>query len=121
MRLPHRALTNFDLIKYAKLMKIPRFRGVFMRNDLPKNGPLKSETAIVNLDDQDGPGTHWVAYKKDNNNIIYFDSFGNLKPPPDLIHYFGVGSQLNYNHTRYQDYNTIICGHLCLAFLSGKL
>ena len=64
MKLPHRALSNFDLLKYAKKLKIPYFRGVYMRNALPKRGPLKRESAIVNLDNKEGPGTHWVAYKK---------------------------------------------------------
>lgn len=92
-----------------------------MRNELPESGPRKYESAIVNLDDKDGPGTHWVAYKKKNNDVIYFDSFGNLQPPRDLIKYFGVGSTIKYNHDRYQNYDTVVCGHLCLKFLDGKL
>lgn len=87
---------------------------------MPKNGPRKNESAIINLDDKDGPGTHWVAYKKRGNKIDYFDSFGNLQPPSDLIKYLGVGS-VEYNHERYQDYDTFECGHLCLKFLSGEL
>ena len=85
-----------DLLKFAKAMKIPYFRGVNMRNELPKSGPLKYESAIVNLDNKNGPGTHWVAYRKINNQVIYFDSFGNLQPPPDLIEYLGVGSIVKY-------------------------
>lgn len=102
-------------------MEIPHFRGVFMKNAMPKNGPRKYESAIVNLDDKEGPGTHWVAYKKKNNQVIYFDSFGNLQPPLDLMKYLGVGSIVNYNHKQYQDYDTVICGHLCLKFLNGEL
>lgn len=120
MKLPHRALTDVDLIKYAKLLKIPHFRGVFMRNALPKHGPRKYESAIVNLDDADGPGTHWVAYKKRNNEVMYFDSFGNLQPPLELVNYLGVGS-VKYNYERYQNYNTVECGHLCLKFLKNQL
>lgn len=101
-------------------MKIPHFRGVFMRNDLPKSGPRKNESAIINLDDKDGPGTHWVAYKKRTDDVTYFDSFGDLQPPQDLIKYLNVGS-IKYNYVKYQDYNTIICGHLCLKFLRNKL
>ena len=59
IKLPHRALTDKDLSKF--------FRGVYMRNDLPKSGPLKYESAIVNLDDKDGSGTNWVAHMKRNN------------------------------------------------------
>lgn len=102
-------------------MKIPHFRGVYMRNDLPNDGPRKYESAIVNLDDSDGPGTHWVAYKKNNEEVIYFDSYGNLRPPQDLVDYFGVGSIVKYNHKNYQEYDTVICGHLCLKFLAGVL
>ena len=56
MRLPHRALTDADLLKYVPALKISHFRGVFMRNQLPVKGPHKNESAIVNFDDSDGPG-----------------------------------------------------------------
>ena len=32
VKLPHRALTVADLFKYATALKIPHFRGFFMRN-----------------------------------------------------------------------------------------
>lgn len=118
--LPRRALTDGDLRKYAKLMRIQYFRGTFMRNDLPKKGPWKNESAIINLDDKQGPGTHWVAYKKLGNDVTYFDSFGNLQPPTDLFNYLRVGS-IKHNYIRYQDWNTFNCGHLCLMFLTGQL
>lgn len=118
--LPKRALTNFDLLKYAKILKIPNFRGVFMRNNLPADGPKLQESAIVNLDDMSGPGTHWVAYRKNKKNIEYFDSFGDLQPPLELMLYFGI-SDVKYNVHQYQNYNTYDCGHLCLMFLNNKL
>ena len=91
-----------------------------MRNSLPRDGPKINEAAIVNLDDSTGPGTHWVAYRKTGNNVKYFDSFGNLNPPKDLINYLGVDA-VQYNYDTYQDFDTFTCGHLCLKFLSGKL
>lgn len=120
MLLPRRALTDADLMKYAKVMKVPHFRGVFMRNDLPKSGAVNVESAIVNLDDKDGPGTHWVAYKKIGDKVSYFDSFGNLRPPAELLTYLSVGS-VNYNYENYQNYNTMECGHLCMKFLCQQL
>ena len=112
-----RELTNAEIIKYAQKLKIPNFRGLFMRNALPENGPRKNESAIVNLNDKDGPGTHWVAYKKNGNNVIYFDIFGNLRSPGDLVKYLGI-KKIKYNHERFQDFDTFICGHLCLKFLN---
>ena len=91
-----------------------------MRNKLPIIGPYIFESAIVNLDDKDGPGTHWVAYKKISNDVEYFDSFSNLRPPSDLVKYLGFDN-IEYNHDRYQNYNTSVCGHLCLKFLCNQL
>ena len=87
-----------------------------MRDALPKNGPRKHETAIVNLDQAGGPETHWVAYRKINKDVLYFDSFGNLRLPAELLNYLGVSS-VKHNHEKYQDYDTSNCGHLCLKFL----
>ena len=83
--------------------------------------PLKFESAIVNLDKEEGPGTHWTAYKKRNKTVVYFDSFGNLQPPLELMNYFGNGSLIRYNYERYQDFDTFDCGHLCLMFLTNQL
>ena len=91
-----------------------------MRNSLPEGGPLRNESAIINLDDKNGPGTHWTAYKKTGSHAEYFDSFGNLKPPPELCKYL-KNSKIYYNHSNYQEFDTVVCGHLCLKFLSNQL
>ena len=40
-----------------------------MRNALPASGLRNRKSAIVNLDDKDGPGTHWVAYGKHGDDV----------------------------------------------------
>lgn len=91
-----------------------------MLDNLPKTKPWKKECGIVNLDNSSGPGTHWVAYyKKDANSIYYFDSFGNLQPPKEVINY--LGSKIKYNYESFQNYDTFICGHLCLKFLYDQM
>ena len=87
-----------------------------MRNKLPVTGPHYQENAIVNLDDAEDPGTHWVAYRKKENSVLNFDSFGDLQPPLDLLKYFNV-PEVKYNYKRFQNFNTYWCGHLCLKFL----
>lgn len=89
-----------------------------MRDNLPRT-PREKECGIINLDSYRGSGTHWVAYKKDNNNIEYFDSFGNLQPPLEVIKY--LGHEIIYNYRREQNFDTFNCGHLCLKFLSQML
>lgn len=92
-----------------------------MRDDLPRSGPLTNESAIINLDSSNGPGTHWVTYIKTGKIVKYFDSYGDLPPPTDLIHYLHKGvspvQEVHYNYKRYQKFDTIVCGHLCLQFL----
>lgn len=86
-----------------------------MRDNLPKK-PHNNECAVVNLDSEAGAGTHWVAYFKKKQAVDYFDSFGNLAPPSELVQYL-MNCQIMYNHRRFQKFNAKNCGHLCLKFL----
>lgn len=88
-----------------------------MRDELPKR-PHRNECGILNLDSHHGPGTHWTAYYKNGRYIEYFDPFGDLQPPLELLDY--LGSRIFYNHEQYQTYNTFNCGHLSLEFLLNK-
>lgn len=110
----NRPLSELDILRFTR--KISCFRGVFMRDDLPAKC-FDTECAIINLDDISGPGTHWVAYYKKNCSAYYFDSFGNLRPPLELIKYLGSKTKIVYNYEKYQNYDTVICGHLCIHFL----
>ena len=50
-------LSRLDLNDWVKELGIKKFRGVFSRDNLPKN-IRKEECGIINLDDFSGPGTH---------------------------------------------------------------
>lgn len=90
-----------------------------MRDNLPKK--IKpEECGIVNLDSRRGKGTHWTAYQKCGTDVIYFDSYGNLGPPQELIKYFlsdGSKKDIKYNYDIVQQFNSYKCGHYCLQFL----
>lgn len=88
-----------------------------MKDALPSK-PWSKECGIVNLDNSSNEGTHWVAYTKVHNYCEYFDSFGDLKPPVEVLNYLN-SPDLYYNYTKYQSYSTANCGHLCLKFLHG--
>lgn len=90
-----------------------------MRNTMPAK-PHRYECGIVNLDDANNSGTHWTAYIKKNANVHYFDSFGNLGLTKELADYFGSDTNIYYNYNQYQDYDSVICGHLCLVFLKNN-
>ena len=113
--LPNRQLSSQDIIKHVTQLKISHFRGVFSRDSLPKK-MYKDECTVINLANLSEEGSHWVAYFKKDNNIWYFDSFGDLPPPIELQKHF-EGYNILYNYSNYQNYNTFICGHLCIDFL----
>ena len=81
--LPNVPLTNIQLVDAVKKLNIPNFRGVFVRDELP-NKPRKNECGILNLDDSNGPGQHWVVFSENGKDKIYFDSYG-LPPPTELL------------------------------------
>lgn len=79
-----------------------------MRDSLPLN-PLFHEAIVINLDDAVGIGTHWVAIRKIDRRAVYFDSYGNLPPPREVLTYLR-NVQVFYNYERFQ-YSPVECGH----------
>ena len=102
---------NYQILKLAK--NIPYFRGVYMRNEL--RTPRRNESLIINLDSNNGPGTHWVAVKKRGNRVMYFDPFG-IQPPKEVISYYKP-LPVFYTTRKIQRFNANNCGKLCLKFL----
>jgi len=69
--MPNKPLTNLEILGAVKKLKIPLFRGVFVRDNLPVE-PKRMECGILNLDDTSGNGTHWMAWYRDNGKKILF-------------------------------------------------
>lgn len=112
-------LSNYEILDLAKKLRIPHFYGVFMRDTLPKKSKMKSQECwIINHGSSHTDGTHWTALAKNYSTAFYFDSFGKLPPPIEVVEYLHKnGVQLYYNAKKYQNYGSVICGHLCLKFL----
>ena len=116
--IPNKTLTNFDLIEYSNKLLIPNFKGIFMRDTLGGK-PKHVECAIVNLNKQSEPGSHWVCYYKNGDQRIYFDSFGQITPL-EIQRYLKKSSErevIQRNTDIVQQPGTHICGHLCLYVL----
>ena len=65
-------LANFEIQKYYQ--KEPKFIGFYSRNNLPK---IKDGAYVINLGEYKSIGTHWIILYVNDNNVTYFDSFGN--------------------------------------------
>ena len=117
-------LTNFDIIHLVKHLHIPNFKGVFMRDELPEQ-PDEKECGIVNFNKSSEPGSHWVAYYKDGNERIYFDSFGCVAPI-EIRKYLKTTKEfldsepvIQRNTDIVQKFNTEVCGQLCIYVLDS--
>ena len=116
-------LSNFDIEKIVKKLKIKKFRGVFSKDMLPAQ--MKgNESVIINIQDYlDGGGTHWVCVynNPDNPDCIYFDSFG-MRPSDVVIKYMKTaGKGIVYNSGHIQNMNSIMCGYWCIYVINELL
>ena len=68
--MPPHPLSNFEIQKYYE--NEPKFDGVYSRNNFYE---IKDRTYIINLDEYESIGTHWVALFVNDNDVTYFDSF----------------------------------------------
>ena len=83
--LPVDTMSDKDLLRFVNSLKIPNFRGVKMRDELPLK-PHDAECGILNLNTHDQEGSHWTCWYKNGNERLYFDSFGEL-PPIEILRY----------------------------------
>ena len=121
-----RGLTNFDLISCIEKLKVPYFRGVFMRDELPSRKHI-IECGIMNLNKSNQIGSHWVCFVRNKKDRIYFDSFGQITPL-ELQKYLKSKSEfdnekcvIQRNSDIVQRVNTHVCGHLCLVVLTSLM
>ena len=61
--------TNYQIEKYYQ--NEPKFDGIYSRNNLTKT---RDGTFIIDLDEYESIGTHWIALYVNAENVTYFDS-----------------------------------------------
>ena len=95
-----------------------------MRDELPDQ-PNEKECGVVNFNTSSQPGSHWVAYYKDGDERIYFDSFGCIAPI-EIQKYLKTPEEFQNNEAVIQrntdivqKFNTEVCGHLCIYVLDS--
>ena len=114
--LPFHPLTNIEISEYYK--NEPRFNGVYSRNNLPNK--IKKGAYVINLDEYENTGTHWVSLFVKANKVIYFDSFG-IEHIPEEIDKFIGNKKIKASIFRIQAYDSIMCGYFCIEFINYML
>ena len=69
--MPPHLLPNFELQNFYQ--NEPKFKCVYSRNNYSK---IKDGAYIINLEEYESIGTHWIALYANAKNVTYFDSFG---------------------------------------------
>ena len=113
--MPPHPLTNFKIQIYYE--NKPTFNGVYSRNNFSK---IKDEAYIINLDEYESIGTHWIALHINDNNVTYFNNFGVKHIPKDIKKFIGKKNIIT-NSYRIQACDSIMCGYFCIRFIDFML
>ena len=89
---------------------------------------IKKGAYIINLDEYENTGTHWVSLFIKPKYTVYFDSFGVehiLKEINKFIRSKELGhaarNEIKSNIFRIQVYDSIMCGYFCIEFINYML
>ena len=119
--LPFHPLTNIEISEYYK--NEPRFNGVYSRNNLPNK--IEKGAYVINLDEYENTGTHWVSLFVKDNKVVYFDSFGIEDISKEINKFIGnnkiKSNIININIFRTQAYDSIMCEYFCIEFINYML
>ena len=107
--LPFHPLTNIEISEYYK--NEPRPNGVYSRNNLPNK--VKKEAYVINLDEYENTGTHWVSLFVKPKYTVYFDSFGVEHIPKEINKFIG-NKKIKASIFRIPAYDSIMCGYFCI-------
>ena len=83
----------------------PKFNGVYSRNNLPNK--IKNGAYVINLDEYENTGTHWVSLFFKTNEAIYFDSFGIEHIPKEINKFINNDTTKSNNKLAKNKLNTI--------------
>eukprot|EP00732_Lithocolla_globosa_P006472 Lithocolla_globosa_v1_NODE_7547_length_932_cov_58.672748.p1 type:complete len:239 gc:universal NODE_7547_length_932_cov_58.672748:3-719(+) len=115
-------LSNLDIEEMLEDLK--DFKGVFAKDSLPKDskGHIPIGRYVINLDDSDGPGTHWTALivRPLNQHHLYFDSFA-IGPPDEVRKALRTNEKKNilFSTSQVQNINSEACGWFVVDFLQS--
>ena len=99
---------------------------MYSRNNLPNK--IKRGAYVINLDEYENTGTHWVALFVKPKYTVYFDSFGIEHIPKEINKFIrskelgpAVRNDIKINIFRIQAYDSIMCGYFCIEFINYML
>ena len=102
------------------LSDVKTFRGCISRTEICDEIKTNIGFWVLNLDNADGGGTHWVCFYLCQNKIEYFDPFG-IYPPQELVDFARSNYlELWYSTHQIQNIHSVACGYFCVYFILNR-
>ena len=114
------ALDNFQLDDECKNLFKNKFKFVGLQDELTAE-QMKPGYYIINTDENNGSGIHWISLVITPKSVYIFDSFG--RPSKQILKtlYKNLNEKklkiIDSDPKQEQKGNSVICGHLCICFL----
>ena len=114
-------LNNYPIsnLKIDEILKNDKnYIGTYSKDNVPllKN----NQSTIINLQNSDKSGSHWVSFKKIGNKIFYFDSYA-VSFIPDIIKKQYPKHKFICNIYRIQSMDSNQCGRFCILFVKSNI
>ena len=77
----------------------------FSRDSLPK---IKDEVYVINLDDRQSKGTHWVSLFIDTSAAVYFDCF-RIEHTAQVVSSKVINKSITHSIFRIQSEDSVMC------------
>ena len=102
-----------EILKYDK-----NYIGTFSKDNVPllKN----NQSTIINLQDPNKLGSHWVSYKRIGNKIFYFDSYA-VPFVNNIIKNQYPNHKFICNIYRIQSMDSNQCGRFCILIIRSNI
>ena len=110
-------LSDTELYEFAELNKIEPFT-IYSRDEYKDRITSHRQYFCINLDDEDGMGTHWTGLYSEGNKCYYYDSFG-LPCPTEIMSWVKDDNdkELYFIDNQHQALDSEMCGYFVCYFL----
>ena len=102
---------------------LPNFLGAFAYNEIP-NIPNNDFSLVINTDDSESPGDHWIPILRKKGVIYFLDSFGRSYKSPLFEKEFSKtiskiisDGKWRFNNQLLQDLFSTACGYYACYFI----
>ena len=112
-------MNTLELKKIIKNDSWAWYANVCAVDELPSHVATYPNAFIVNTDERDEPGEHWIAvYLPSPQKAEFFDSYGHAPCYfNDKLCHFLSSYDIHYNTRVFQGPLSTVCGHYCVLFI----